>query len=173
MQEIEATERMVQNKRQERLSTQSNLQTFQDEMESLKLESLASTASLEQKKQLLALVETEVEEKMKQLGIFRARYAEIKARLEEEEKVTLSREKLTRSVEERLLERDKELKEKEHFVQLLKQQMFKDSQTVAQLRQKESNTIADIRSTQVRRVGRTLITQSSYVPFRVRYHNLN
>lgn len=111
---------------------------------------MASSTSLEQKKALLGATETELNEKVKQLDTFRARFDEIKTRLEEETNFTISKEKLTRTVEGRLVERKKELKSKEYLVDSLKQQMFKDSQLVAQLRQNESNIIVEIRSTQVK-----------------------
>lgn len=101
----------------------------------------------------MALTETEVEEKIKQLKTFKERHKEIKARYEEETKVVMSQEKLTRRAEERLKDREKELKVKEQLTQALKQQMFKDSQNVAQLRQQEAKIITDIRTTQVRAIN--------------------
>ncbi len=101
----------------------------------------------------MALAETEVDEKIKQLKTFKERLTEIKARYEDETKVTMSQEKLTRSAEERLKDREKELKVKEQLTQALKQQMFRDSQKVAQLRQQEAKFITDIRSTQVRAIN--------------------
>ena len=101
----------------------------------------------------MALAETEVDEKIKQLKTFKERLTEIKARYEDETKVTMSQEKLTRRAEERLKDREKELKVKEQLTQALKQQMFRDSQKVAQLRQQEAKFITDIRSTQVRAIN--------------------
>ncbi len=149
VQEIDASERVVQNRRQEKLEAQESLQTFQDEMDALKLESIASSTSLERMKTTLKITEAEATEKRKQLVAFKSRYDEIKMNLEAEMKVTTSKEKTTQNAEERLKEREKELKITEDKVQSLKQQMFKDSQTLADLRQRESNLISEIRSTQV------------------------
>lgn len=159
IQEIEAAERMVQSKRQEKLIAQGNLQTFQDEIDALKLENIASSSSLEQKKMILQVVKTETEEKIKQLNTFHSRFNDIKASLEEEAKITVSREKINLRIEERLKEREKELKTKEQLIQTLKHQVFKDSQVVAQLRRKESNLISEIRSTQV-----NICTNFNFVP---------
>jgi chromosome segregation ATPase len=140
---------MVQNRRQEKIVAYENLQTFQDEMDALKLESIASSTSLERMKASLQMTEGEATEKMKQLHTFRTRYEEIKMRLDAEKEITASHEKTTQIAEERLKDREKELKTTEHQVQTLKQQMFKDSQILADLRQKESDLISEIRSTQV------------------------
>ena len=148
IQEIDAAERIVQNKRQERHIAQGNLQEFQDEMDALKLENIASSSSLEQKKMLLQVLETEVNAKANQLDTFESRFNDIKTRVDKEAKNTISREKVNVHTEERLKEREKELKMKEQLLQTLKHQMFKDSQVVAQLRQKESELISEIRSTQ-------------------------
>lgn len=140
---------MVQNRRQERVAAQESLQTFQDEMDALKLENETSSSSLERMKNTLEMTEIEGTEKVKQLHVFKARYDEIKKRFDMEIKVTSSREKTTQQVEEHLKNREKELKMTDQLLQTLKHQMFKDSQALAGLRQKESNLISEIHGTQV------------------------
>lgn len=157
IQEIDATERMVQSKRQERHIAHDNLQGFQDEMDALKLENIASSSSLEQKKMILQVLETEADGKVHQLDTFESRFNDIKASLEKEANITVSHENVNLHTEERLKEREKDLKMKEQLIQTLKHQMFKDSQVVAQLRQKESDLISEIRSTQA--TAKNLLTK--------------
>ena len=161
MQDIDAAERAMQNKRQDKLEALESLLTFQDEMDALKLESVASSTSLERMKTTLKITEVEASEKRKQLVTFKSRFDEIKMNLEAEMKVTTSQEKATQNIEERLKLREKELKISVDKVQVLKHQMFKDSQVLADLRQRESNHISEIRSTQV--IVTYYLLDSSYI----------
>lgn len=148
-QEIEAADRVVQSKRQEKISAQQNLQTFQDEIEALKLEAIASATSLDRTKNVLEVKKSEAIEKSNKFNLLRAKYEKVKLQLQEESKVTASKEELTQIVEGRLKEKEKELKFAEHKVKNMKEKMFKDSQILSQLRQKEFNLISELRSTEV------------------------
>ena len=148
-QEIESADRVVQSKRQEKISAQQNLQMFQDEIEALKSEAIASATSLDRTKNVLEVTKSEVIEKSTKFNLLRAKYEKVKLQLQEESKVTASKEQLTQVVEGRLKEKQNDLKFAEHNVKNMKGKMFKDSQILSQLRQKESNLISEIKSTQV------------------------
>ena len=125
------------------------MQSFQDEYDILKAESVATTASLQKTKTKSEISAQEVSEKTKQLELFRKRIEEMKALLETEKQQTLSKEKINQHVEERLKAREKDLRSVELETEALRERMFKDSQHLAKLRKQESNLIAEIKSTQV------------------------
>ena len=147
--EIDATERFVQSKRQERVSSQQNQQALRDELDVLKLESIASVSSLQKSKAQQTVTEGDLQQKTNQMNLFRERCDIIKQSLEAEKKTTLSREKIAQNIEQRLKEREKESKLAENQIKSLKDQVFKDSQRLGKLRQVEDNLISEIRSSQV------------------------
>lgn len=148
LQEVDAAERLVQNKRQEQLAEQQSLQSLSDELEVLKHESAASATALQRLQAEYEGCENEFTRKKAQLVSFQDRCDDIKRRLDEEKKVTLSTEKATIQVEKYLAEREKELKQADAHLQSLKELMFKDSQHLAELRKQEGDLIAEIKNTQ-------------------------
>lgn len=139
----------MQQKRQERIDHQQNLQSLQDEFDVLKLESAAATSSLEKSKAKVDIAVQEVSDKTKQLETFQKRFDSIKADLDAEKNLTLSKEKRSEYIEAQRHVKEKELKQLEGAVHTLRERMIKDSDNLARLRENESDLIAEIKSTQV------------------------
>ena len=75
---------------------------------------------------------------------FRACCNTIKERLDLELKITASHGNTIEYVEQELKERKQDFKDAENQIQVLKDQMFKDSQKLAKSRKEESDMIAEI-----------------------------
>ncbi len=139
----------MQQKRQERIDHQQNLQSLRDEFDVLKLESAAATTSLQKSKAKVDVAVQEFSDKSKQLETFQKRFDIIKTDLDTEKNLTLSKEKRSEYIEAQRESKEKELKQLEGKVHKLRERMFNDSDNLARLRDKESNLIAEIKSTQV------------------------
>ena len=149
LQEVETAERVVQAKRQDYQSQQQSQQAFKAELDVLRNESVASATDLQKLLSEQKNIENELVNKMSQLKSSQSRCDAIKKRLEEEKQITGTKEQGAIQVENFLEERTKELKQSNVHLQSLKDQMYKDSQHLASLRQKEAKFIMDIKNSQV------------------------
>jgi chromosome segregation ATPase len=148
--EVETANRAAQSKRQDRIEEEEALNSLQIEFEVLKAESAAAALNLQKARTDSSVSQREVEEKERQLEFFRSRMSAIHDQLTFEKDTTLSKEKVTQHVEQRLQARKRELSKVQAKNDALREQMFKDSQHLAKLREKEENLISEIKSTQVR-----------------------
>ena len=98
-----------------------------------------------------AVLKGELDQKFKQLEIFRNRHDEIKSNLEKGKKATMSQEKLAQIIELRLKDRANELSKIENNVQSSKGHIFNNAQKLGTLRKIESDLISDIKGSQVMR----------------------
>jgi len=148
--DVETANRAAQSKRQDRIEEEDALNSLQIEFEVLKAESAAAALNLQKAKTDSSVFQREVEEKERQLEFFRSRMSAIHDQLTSEKETILSKEKITQHVEQRLQARKRELSEVQAKNGVLREQMFKDSQHLAELRKKEEDLISEIKSTQVR-----------------------
>lgn len=148
--EVERAERAAQSKRQEAIDEGKVLKSLQIEFEILKAESADASLNLQRAKAQSSISLKEVEEKQRQLELFRSRMNAIQDQLSSEKSTVHSKEKITQHAEERLQAGEKELRNIQAKNEGLREQMFKDCQHLAELHENESNLIIDIKSTQVR-----------------------
>ncbi len=148
-QDIELGERQIQAKRQERLNKEKNRLEFKDELDALQLECVASENSLQETKHFYDAIDIELSQKKSQFERFIDRFQQVKFRLDEEKKLTVIGKLGVQEVEKKLKEREQELKLENDKVFSLKEQMFRDSQRLAEVRKNESNIISEIKGTQV------------------------
>ena len=148
--EVETDNRAAQSKRQDRIEEEDAMNSLQTEFQVLKAESAAAALNLQKAKTDSSVSQREVEEKERQLEFFLSRISAIHDQLTFEKDTTLSKEKVTQHVEQRLQARKRELSKVQAKNDALRDQMFKDSQHLAKLREKEENLISEIKSTQVR-----------------------
>lgn len=143
--------RIVQTRREERVKEESDLTSFHDELDLLKAESAATTLTLEKRKAETFLLVKDNEEKTEILEVLRTKVGTLHEQLVNEKKTVVSKEKITQHVEQRLQQKQKELKQAHTRYETLKEKMFQESKHLAKLRQKELNFINEIKSTQVRK----------------------
>ena len=125
-------------------------ESFINEVEILRHENVSSSISLAKTKNELEASEATLEEKKKQLNKVERQFENAKRRLQQEKKEKKSQEDAIKDVEQMLVNHEKELRSSENNVQTLNDQMFKDSQYLAELRKDELTLITDIKSAQVR-----------------------
>ena len=143
--------RIVQTRREERVEEESALTSFHDELDLLKAESAATTFTLEKRKAEITLLVKDSKEKAEMLEVLRAKVGALHEQLVTEKKTVVSKEKITQHVEQRLQQKQKELKQAHSRFETLKEKMFQESKHLAKLREKELNFINEIKSTQVRK----------------------
>lgn len=146
----DATNRLVQQKRQEKVDEDEILRSLQVEVDILKAESIASSQSLQKAKTKSKAAAEEVSEKLKQLELFQNKVEDIKSQLSSEKDLTLSKEKISQNAEDRLNAKEKEMKLMDKRNEDLRKRLYQESQHMTKLREKESNLIGEIKSSQVR-----------------------
>ena len=110
---------------------------------------MVSENSLQETKHFYNTIDIELSQKKSQFERFLDRFQQIKCRLDEEKKSTVISKLGVQEVEKKLKERGHELKLENDKVFALKDQMFKDSQRLAEVRKNEANIISEIKGTQV------------------------
>ena len=156
---IEQSERIVQAKRSEQMNIQGTQQKFKDELEVIKNELAASASSLLKKRQENVVSENELVETKEVLEKVRNRYLSTKEKVDKERVKTQKGEDLAISAEQAIVEREKDLKTAEKQVTALKQQMFRASQALFDLRQEEANHINEISGSQA--ASKTMLVRLS------------
>jgi len=149
LKESEATNRIVQTKRQDKIDEDEILRSLQVEVDVLKAESIASSQSLQKAKTRSKVAAEEFAEKTKQLDLLQSRAEDIRKQLKSEKNTTLSKEKISQNAEDRFNAREKELKDTKKKNEDLRKRLFQESQNMAKLREKELGFIAEIKSAQV------------------------
>uniref|UniRef100_A0A7S4M111 Coiled-coil domain-containing protein 39 n=1 Tax=Guillardia theta TaxID=55529 RepID=A0A7S4M111_GUITH len=146
-QTVEA-EKVVQRYRAMLQQETQNKQNLQDELEIVRT-TLAKVASeLSLKRVHVANGKAELEQKRDRLEVVRRKQAETKKRLENEYLATNDLEKSAHQIEMINREQEKTLKSTEKELVALKQEMFKQSQELFNLRKDEANLIAEISGAQ-------------------------
>ena len=145
-QSVAATEREVLSERHELLSAQSSKGSFLEELDALRIEMMASSQSLQERRAEEKITRSDLEQRKIQLSEFKERHAAIKKRLEDESKATLSQERAAKDIEKQLAIRRKELKQKDQVLQALQEKLFKHSQEIDNLHKAEADLQIDIAS---------------------------
>jgi len=148
LQQNEAAERTIQTKRQECTTLQTERLEFLDELEALRTEASAGASSVLRKRSELRNSLEDCEIKKKQLEDARRHCDDIKMGLKREKKATSTTEQTADEKEKNVEERSNEFMQMEKSIDSLKNQMFRDSQHLANLRTQEADNIAEIKSTQ-------------------------
>ena len=147
-QNAEATEREVLSYRNELLSTQKSKNSFLEELDALRMETVGSAQALQNQTTEQKVTQNELELKKIQLVNFKERYDSIKKRLEDAKKTAMSQERTAIEIEKQLNDRRKEIKQKDQLLQSLQDKLFKHSQEVDHLRKNEADLQFDITSAQ-------------------------
>jgi chromosome segregation ATPase len=148
-QALETLDRAAQAKRQEKIDEAVALRSLRDELDSVKVESVGAGISLQNAKTTVSILAGEVTEKEKQLDLFHSRVKEIKDQLLYEKNAIQDKEKINSHANERLKLTEKEVKIAEAKIDKLREHVFKESNNLATLREKESSLLSEIKSTKV------------------------
>jgi len=147
-QNVEATEREVLSYRNGLLSTQKSKDSFLEELDALRMETVGSAEALQKRTAEQRVTQNELEQKKIQLVNFKERYDSIKKRLEDAKDTAMSQERAATEIEKQLDARRKELKQKDQLLQSLQDKLFKHSQEADHLRKNEADLQIDITSAQ-------------------------
>jgi coiled-coil domain-containing protein 39 len=148
-QEIEINEKLLQNRRQERIDAELSFRNVCDQLDQLKRDHFVSLESLQQAKIKSSLSKDGIEQKSKQLNILRNKYDSALKQLEVEKLTVLSKEKATQLYEDRLHEKEEQLKQEKLKIKALQREKFKQSQRLSHLRLEEKNLLSDIKNSHV------------------------
>jgi chromosome segregation ATPase len=148
-QEIEINEKLLQNRRQERIDAELSFRNVCDQLDQLKRDHVVSLESLQQAKNKSSLSKDGISQKSKQLDILRNKYDAALKQLEVEKMTVLSKEKATQLYEDRLHEKEEQLKQEKLKIKALQREKFKQSQRLSQLRLEEKNLLSDIKNSHV------------------------
>mmetsp|Transcript_2653 Transcript_2653/g.4939 ORF Transcript_2653/g.4939 Transcript_2653/m.4939 type:complete len:891 (+) Transcript_2653:26-2698(+) len=144
---LEALDRAAQEKRKEKIDEGAILRSLHDELDSVKLESSGASISLQNAKTAVSILVGEVAEKEKHLKLFHNRVKEIKSQLLHEKNAIQDKEGVSLYVNERFKRTEKEVKLAGARIDKLREHVFKESNNLATLREKESNLLSEIQST--------------------------
>ena len=149
-QTIVSIESLVQLKRQENVVATADQKSFQNELDILRYENMTSSVSLLKKNNKHSASVSKLRERTDSLKKMQEQVEATKSKLTQEKKSKVTQEEAVKELEDLLMHHEKELKKAENNIQGLNDQMFKESQNLAELRRVESNLITDIKSSQVR-----------------------
>jgi|MDSY01.1.fsa_nt_gb chromosome segregation ATPase len=141
-------ERVVQKRREELMNSQAKLQEFVDELDVLKNELASGATALMRKRNENATATKALEDKKASLVEARKKYQLAKKALDDEVKATARTELSAKEAELKLKDEDAALKKQEFLLQQMKDNMFRQSQSLFQLRQEEANMISEISGAQ-------------------------
>ncbi|TMW62794.1 hypothetical protein Poli38472_005412 [Pythium oligandrum] len=141
---ISAKERQQSKVQQELQQTMSRLQEFKDQVEILKNQLASAVTHLNQQRTYNTNKEQHLENMKQELEGARARYKATKKALELCMNSRADAETLAKQAEDDLTAMENELKRVEKEIALQKEQMFRKSQQLFNLRQKEAGLIAEI-----------------------------
>jgi len=145
---IAMKERIVAKQREQFQFASEKLQEFKDEVEVLKNELQKAASDLMQRRSENVNLNTELENKKQLLEQARRRFHAVKKQLQTAQKSTDDVEQVCQVRETELRDKEAELEGAEKELRQLKEAMFKQSQELFSLRQKESNLIAEIAGAQ-------------------------
>ena len=145
---ISARERLVAREREEAGGQGQKTQDFKDEVDVLKNELAKAASDLAMKRSGTTVLENALEEKEEQLELMRKHKVVVQQRLQDEKEGTVTVEQQAKRAETVLEEKLRGVKTVEKDLAALKEQMFKQSQILFQLRQEEANLIAEISGAQ-------------------------
>merc|ERR1719238_667434 len=145
---IAMKERIVARQREQFQFASEKLQEFKDEVEVLKNELQKAASDLMQRRSENVNLNTELEVKRQALEASRSRFHAVKKQLENAQKSTDDVEQVCQVREAELKDKEAELEAAEKDLRILKESMFKQSQELFRLRQRESNLIAEIAGAQ-------------------------
>lgn len=141
-------ERMLQTKRHELLSLYSSESLLKEEVDSMRRETAASVASIENKRYERKLATQGLEQKQLKVTELAFRLQDVKNILVEENIDSSTKEQLADAMEKSVTEREKLLQQAEKNISNLKKKKYTDSQRLANLRKEESDLMVDIRGAQ-------------------------
>mmetsp|Transcript_12121 Transcript_12121/g.27996 ORF Transcript_12121/g.27996 Transcript_12121/m.27996 type:complete len:922 (-) Transcript_12121:343-3108(-) len=142
--QIQEAERVVQKYRATQTQEQASLVALQDELEVVRGTLAKCAADLQQAKVRVSNSRDMLEAKKEKLEAVRKKNADVKRRLEQEYLTTADLEKNAKQIHQLHKEEEVRLKATEKELQELKQEMFKKSQALFNLRKEEANLIAEI-----------------------------
>lgn len=145
-QKLQVKERNLASFRDESRIVKGKKDEIEQQMTILKSELIKAAEDLEAGRAQTINLGVVVEEKREKLEAARERYQQVKAKLEKSIGYSDKVEAMATQQEELLNDRNIDLKRANKDVELLKEKMFKESQTLFSLRQTESNMIAEISS---------------------------
>lgn len=141
---IAQKERQQSKIHQELQDTMARLQEFKDQVEILKNQLASSVSFLNQQRSINANKSDYLNNLKQELENARARYKTTKKALENSKNTTVDAETLAKQAEEGLSAMENEMKRVDKEISLQKELMFRKSQQLFALRQKEASLIADI-----------------------------
>lgn len=153
--EIVTVERMVQTNRHTLVDVERDETSFKDELDVLKLESIASSTALRDIATKEELTRENLHQTMGQMDLLVLRCNSVKMKLHAETKTTSSQEERTQMVQSHLEEIEKEEIQIKKDIDFFKEQMFKLSQRLAGLRMKELEIMKETESVKVFTFGST------------------
>lgn len=140
----ETLSRLVSRKREEMIAGQIKLREFRDELESLKNELTTAAEAIVAKRTVNGHKAQANDEKRVQLERERQLYQRVKQQIEEAKSATVTIEQTAMSAEEELQRREREFAAHIDRIKTLKDRLFKEVQTVFDLKREESRMKTDI-----------------------------
>jgi chromosome segregation ATPase len=148
-QEIDIDEKMIQNRRQERIDAEISFRKICDDLDQLKRDHIMSLEALKQARTKSAQAKDMISQKSRQLESLHSKYDAALNQLENEKMTVLTKEKTTQLFEDRLRKRGEQLKQEEQKIKSLERERFKQTQQLLQLQQEEKNLLSDIKNIHV------------------------
>ena len=136
--------RIVSNKRDEMVNGNKKLQEFRDELESLKNELTQAAESLVTKRNENANKSKGMEERRVMLERERQKYGQTKKKLEDAKNASVAAEDIAKVAEDDLEKTEKDASDQLFKLKILKENLFKESQTVFDLKKEEARLRAEI-----------------------------